>query len=100
MYGPEVPLWNGLVESLPGSTGGVRPVQPVAGRNDVRTRTGDVELVDIVVDALAAFGPGLATVRADVNAAHLGGSHHPIGTVGATRIELNVPDLCEVLVAG
>ena len=100
MYGPEVPLWDGLVESLPGSTGGVRPVQPVAGRGDVRARTGDVELVDVVVDTLTTFGPGLAAVRADVNAAHLNGSHHPIGTVGATGIEVNVADLCEVLVAG
>lgn len=56
-----------------------------------------MQFVDVVVDTLPAFRPGVPAVFADVDAAHFDAGDHPVRCPG---VDVDVPDLGELLVTG
>ena len=84
------------VEARPGLPRIACSVESITGRSDVLVRPGDEDVVDIVVNAVAALGPDLASIIADVDAADLDAGDHAVGRV---RMHTETPGVGLVAVA-
>jgi hypothetical protein len=85
------------IETPPGTPGVGRGIEPAPTGGDVLFGAADEYMVNVVVQAIAPFAPGLPTVFADVDAADLHARDDAIRRVGVDPEAANV---CLVTVSG
>lgn len=84
------------IEPCPQLAGIVRSVEPVATRGDVLVRLEDVNVMDVVVNAVGAFSLRLALIVADVDATDLDAGDY---SVEHLRVHTKTPHVGFVTVA-
>ncbi|GAD51542.1 hypothetical protein MBEHAL_0302 [Halarchaeum acidiphilum MH1-52-1] len=87
---PEVAMVEVGVEARPRPPGVRGAVEAAAAGRDVLLRADDEDVVDVVLEAVAALRPRLAAVVADVDTADLDARDHAVGPI---RMHAETPDV-------